>query len=171
MNDIYYAPWRKKYFNDSSKEESNNKKTCVFCNIKKKDHELLLVDTKYSFIQANKFPYGGGHLLVIPKRHINTIIDLTSKERTDIFNLLDLSTFALDLFLKPDGYNIGCSVGKVAGESINHLHFHVLPRFQGDVGWNRLCGFEVISISPEELVLNLKKIIKKEKLLKKFSVL
>ena len=170
-NKIYYAPWRKECINDSSQKESCDSKTCVFCNIKKRDSKLLLLDTKHSFIQANKIPYGGGHLLVIPKRHINTITDLTSEERKDIFNLLDLATYVLDLYFKPEGYNIGCSVGQVAGESIHHLHFHVLPRFLGDVGWNRLCNFNVISLSPEELIKNLKKLVRTKKLKKKFDIL
>jgi ATP adenylyltransferase len=169
--DIYYAPWRQKYFNDPSKVNSKDSKTCVFCNIKKEDSKLLVLESKHCFIQANKFPYGGGHLLVIPKRHVNTIIELTSKERKELFNLMDLATFALDIYLKPEGYNIGCSVGRVAGESISHLHFHILPRFQGDVGWNQLCNFNVISTDPNKLTKDIIKIIKKEKLIKKFDIL
>jgi diadenosine tetraphosphate (Ap4A) HIT family hydrolase len=165
---IYFAPWRKKYYNSFTKKENDDPQSCVFCN---KEEELLVLETKYSFIQANKYPYGGGHLLVIPKRHINTIIDLTTNERKDIFNLIDLAIYAIDVFMNPKGYNIGCSVGRIAGESINHLHFHVLPRFEGDVGWNMLCDFNVVSTSPEHLTKEIKKIIRTHKLKKKFDIL
>jgi ATP adenylyltransferase len=164
---ILYAPWRKEYYTSSSKENSKNSKTCVFCNPKKSE---IIVSTKTCFVQANKYPYAAGHMLVLPKRHINNITDLTSKERSDIFNLLDLCAYALNIYIKPEGYNIGCSVGRVAGESIEHLHFHILPRFQGDIGWGVFAKFSVLSISPKELTKDIKEIIKKNKLKQKFDI-
>ncbi len=166
-HDILYAPWRKEYITSKSKKNSFNPKTCIFCNTSK---EELILSTKKVYLQTNKYPYGEGHLLVIPKRHVNHIIDLTSKEREELFNLIDLSIYALDLYMKPQGYNIGCSVGDVAGESIKHLHFHVLPRYKGDVSWSKLCNFDIISVSPKELFKNLKEIIVKNKLQKKFNL-
>ena len=132
--------------------------------------EELVLKSKYSYVISNKYPYGSGHLLVCPKRHINNINDLTSKEKIDLFNLIDLGVYLLRLYMKPEGYNIGCSVGKIAGESINHFHFHILPRFKGDVGWNQLCDFEVVSISPEKLAKDLNKLILEKKLKKKFDI-
>ncbi len=164
---ILYSPWRKEYWTSDTKQKSKNSKTCVFC--KPKDSDIILNSSK-CFIQANKYPYAGGHLMIIPKRHINTIIDLTSKEREEMFNLIDLAVYALKLYMKPEGYNIGCSVGKVAGESINHLHFHVLPRFKGDVGWGVLDNLSVVSISPKELTKDLKEVIRKNKLKIKFDI-
>ncbi|MDD3178374.1 MAG: HIT domain-containing protein [Candidatus ainarchaeum sp.] len=164
---ILFAPWREEYWNLSTKQDSKNLNKCVLCN--PLEEELILI-SKYSYIISNKYPYASGHLLVCPKRHINNINDLTSKEKIDLFNLIDLSVYALKLSLKPEGYNIGCSVGKIAGESINHLHFHILPRFKGDVGWNKLCDFEVISVSPENLTKDLKKLILEKKLKKKFDI-
>ena len=162
-----YAPWRQEYVSKTStdKEKTKDPNYCPFCNQEK---ELLILETNKCFIQANKFPYAAGQVLIIPKRHINQITDLTSIERKELFNLIDLSIYALDQFMKPEGYNVGCSIGRIAGESINHLHFHVLPRYKGDVGWNRLCDFNVVSISPEQLTIRLKQIIQKNKLVKKF---
>jgi len=167
---ILYAPWRKKYFAREATAKSKTTKDCMFCNVKKIDSDLLILEGNVAYIQANKYPYGTGHIMVIPKRHINSIADLTTLERKEIFNLLDLSVYALDLYLKPDGYNVGCSVGKVAGESVMHFHFHVLPRFEGDIGWTKLSGFDVCSIAPVELSSELKSIISKNKLEKKFDV-
>lgn len=162
-----HAPWRQEYVSKTTKEKEKTKdpKNCPFCTI---DEELEIVKTKKTFIHANKYPYSAGHLLIIPKRHINKTTELTSVERKELFNLIDLSIYSLDLYMKPEGYNIGCSIGRIAGESINHLHFHVLPRFKGDVGWNRVCDFNVISISPQKLATDLKEIISKNKLIKKF---
>ena len=167
---ILYAPWRQEYLSSNLENKSKFTKTCSFCNIKKVDPDLLVLDGKTCYIQANKFPYATGHLLIIPKRHVNDINSLTTIERVELFNLMDLSIFALKIFMKPEGYNIGCSVGKVAGESMLHLHFHVLPRFSGDVGWDLPLDFKVCSISPKELTNKLKNIIIKEKLLKKFDI-
>ncbi len=166
-HDILYAPWRNAYINSNTRKESADPKKCVFCNPGKDE---LILSLKRTILQSNKYPYGEGHLLVIPKRHVNQIIDLTSKEREDFFNLIDLSVFALNLYIKPQGFNIGCSIGSVAGESIKHLHFHILPRYKGDVSWSKLCNFELISNSPRNLAENLKEVIAKHKLLKKFNL-
>jgi len=164
-----YAPQRKEYVSKVSGDKENTKDPnfCPFC---KKEKELLILETKKCFLQANKYPYESGHVLAIPKRHVNQIIDLTSQERKELFNLIDLSVYSLDKLMKPEGYNIGCSVGRIAGESVLHLHFHILPRYKGDVGWNRLCDFNVVSTSPQELTINLRKIIIKDKLIKKFDL-
>lgn len=162
-----YAPWRQEYVSksDFDKELTKDSSFCPFCNFEK---DLVVFSAKKSVIQVNKFPYSSGHLLIISKRHINQISELTNIEKKEFFNLIDLSIFALDLYMKPEGYNIGCSIGRIAGESINHLHFHVLPRFKGDVGWNRVCDFNVVSISPYDFCKDIKKVISKNKLVKKF---
>ncbi|HNW05520.1 MAG TPA: HIT domain-containing protein [archaeon] len=165
-----YAPWRKEYVSKSTaeKESTKDREKCPFCS-KNKDSKYSVFETKRSFIKTNKYPYAAGHLLVIPKRHVNQIFDLTTLESKELFNLINLSVFMLDKFMKPEGYNIGCSIGRIAGESIQHLHFHILPRYKGDVGWNRLCDFNVVSVSPIDLATDLRKLIQKEKLAKKFG--
>lgn len=166
-NQILYAPWRKQYLKSDLKKQSKNPKTCVFCKI---SEDEIIFQTKRVYLIANKYPYSEGHLLVIPKRHVNQFVQLTSKEREDLFNLLALSMHALELALKPQGFNIGCSIGEVAGESINHLHFHILSRYKGDVSWSKLCYFDVISFSPQELSEKIKEIIVKQRLSKKFNL-
>jgi len=166
-----YAPWREDYVSQTTgeKENTKQKEKCPFC-LRNTQKDFLILETNKCFLQANKFPYASGHLLVITKRHVNQIIDLTSQERKELFNLIDLSIYSLDKYMKPEGYNVGCSIGRIAGESIQHLHFHVLPRYKGDVGWNRLCDFNVISISPTDITKNLQKLIQKEKLARKFDL-
>jgi ATP adenylyltransferase len=166
-----YAPWRQEYVSQvtEEKESTKHKENCPFCS-KNLDKDYVILETKKSFLQANKFPYAAGHLLVVPKRHVNQVIDLTSQERKEIFDMLDLSVYVLEKYMKPEGYNIGCSIGRIAGESIQHLHFHVLPRYKGDVGWNRLCDFNVVSVSAIDLTKDLIKLIQKEKIAKKFDL-
>ncbi|MFA5746421.1 MAG: HIT domain-containing protein [archaeon] len=166
-----YAPWRKDYVSKVSEDKENTKdpNVCPFCS-KNIEKEFIILETKKCYLQAAKYPYAAGHVLAFPKRHVNQIVDLTSEERKEIFNLIDLSVFALEKYQKPEGYNVGCSIGRIAGESIMHLHFHILPRYKGDVGWNRLCDFNVVSVSPEKLTTDLRKLILKEKLIKKFDL-
>jgi ATP adenylyltransferase len=166
---IYYAPWRSEYYKQSkdSRKKSEDPKTCVFCDLS--DNHIIL-KTKYTYLIANKYPYAGGHVLVLPKRHVSKLSELTTKERTDLFNIIDLATYTLDVMYSPDGYNIGCSVGKVSGGSVYHLHFHVLPRFEGDVGWNMVCGFTVLSLTPDELAKKMIENINKKKIKLKFGI-
>ena len=162
---MFYAPKRQKFI--ENKYKNGFSKKCIFCNPEK---QLIVSESKNCYVIANKYPYATGHLLVLPKRHINSITELTKKEREELFDLIDFSVIALKQVLKPHGYNIGSSVGKVAGESIHHLHFHVLPRFEGDMGWNILGKFEVFSLTPKELVKKLKQKIIKNKLKNKFNI-
>jgi len=166
---VYYAPWRQEYYQSSkdTRKKSEDPKTCVFCDL---SNNYIILKTKYNYLISNKYPYAGGHVLVLPKRHVSKLSDLTTKERVDLFNIIDLATYTLDIMYSPDGYNIGCSVGKVAGGSITHLHFHVLPRFEGDVGWNLVCNFTVLSLTPKDLAKKMKETIRRNKIKLKFGI-
>jgi diadenosine tetraphosphate (Ap4A) HIT family hydrolase len=78
-------------------------------------------------------PVTEGHTLVIPKRAIATWFDATDEERVAIFALVDVVKAALDASLHPDGYNVGFNAGRAAGQTVFHLHVHVIPRRHGDV--------------------------------------
>jgi diadenosine tetraphosphate (Ap4A) HIT family hydrolase len=73
-----------------------------------------------------------GHTLVIPRRHVPSLFDLTTEERLAMFELLDGAKRELDKRYRPDGYNIGINDGAAAGQSIMHLHIHLMPRYKGD---------------------------------------
>lgn len=82
------------------------------------------------------FPVGIGHMILMPVRHDATLFSLTDTEQDDLFKLLRKVKNYLDESLgehKPDGYNIGVNVGEAAGQTIAHLHVHVIPRYFGDV--------------------------------------
>ena len=78
------------------------------------------------------FPISPGHTLVIPNRHIGSFFELSPEERQSLLDLLDAAKLVLDSELKPDGYNIGINDGPSAGQTVPHLHIHLIPRYNGD---------------------------------------
>lgn len=86
-----------------------------------------------AFALRDGFPVSPGHTLVIPRRLVATWFEATPAERAAIFALVDEVKRALDAELRPDGYNIGINAGEAAGQTVMHLHVHVIPRFRGDV--------------------------------------
>ena len=78
------------------------------------------------------FPISPGHTLIVPKRHVASFFDLTPEERADLLALLDAAKADLDRELSPQGYNIGINDGAAAGQTVPHLHIHLIPRFAGD---------------------------------------
>ncbi len=104
---------------------------CVFCEcIEKKNFEL---ENDYAVIRLDLFPVSRRHLEIIPKRHVKDWWGTTLEERIAMFDLLDKAKELIDKKYKPDGYNIGMNLGEKAGQSIMHLHVHLIPRYDGDV--------------------------------------
>lgn len=97
-----------------------------------KEH-LLLYRDDYILVLLNRFPYANGHLLVAPVRHVGDISALTREENLALMGMLQNGCQILEKHLKTHGFNIGLNIGTVAGAGIaDHLHFHVVPRWQGD---------------------------------------
>ncbi|KAA9022940.1 HIT family protein [Niallia endozanthoxylica] len=102
--------------------------TCVFCNMKE-----VVLENDLALAFYDKYPVNKGHLLIIPKRHVEQYFDLTLDERNAIDQLLFEGKKLLDEQLAPDGYNIGVNCGEAAGQTIFHMHVHLIPRFKGDM--------------------------------------
>ena len=104
---------------------------CIFCNPKEDE---ILAENEYAQIIKDNSPVSDGHCLVVPKRHIKTLFEATAEENAAFFELIQTSK---EIILKqgftPDGYNIGCNNDVAAGQSVFHLHIHVIPRYLGDV--------------------------------------
>tara|TARA_B100000676_G_C17976891_1_gene786665 strand:+ start:190 stop:603 length:414 start_codon:yes stop_codon:yes gene_type:complete len=113
--------------------EKNNSHTeeCRFC-IKKPSSRLIL-ESKYGFAAWDRHPVSNGHFLVIPYRHFASYFDIEERERNDLWKLVAAAKEICQKKFNPDGYNVGINVGHWAGQSIHHLHIHVIPRFKGDV--------------------------------------
>lgn len=84
-------------------------------------------------VLLNRFPYAHGHLLIAPRRHIATLTELDANEAHALMDMVQKCTHILGQLLNCDGFNIGCNIGEIAGAGVaDHLHFHVVPRWQGD---------------------------------------
>lgn len=104
---------------------------CFFCKcLDEKNYEL---ENKYAIARYDDFPVNKGHLEVITKRHIKDWWETTPEEKLAIFELLDKAKEIIESKYNPDGYNIGMNLGESAGQTIMHLHVHLIPRYVGDV--------------------------------------
>ncbi len=98
--------------------------------------DLVLLVEEHAFVCLNKYPFAAGHLLVVPKRHVSSLAELTDVEADALFRLLRASVARLDEALHPDGVNVGFNLGKAAGAGIaEHLHGHLVPRWTGDTNF------------------------------------
>jgi ATP adenylyltransferase len=79
------------------------------------------------------YPVSPGHALLVPRRHITTWFESNAQERTALVAAMDVAKAIIDKHHRPDGYNIGVNCGAAAGQTIFHLHIHLIPRFLGDV--------------------------------------
>ena len=101
---------------------------CPFCSFK---DAMLANDAAY--VRQDKHPVTPGHLLIVTRRHFADYFEATTAERAALSDLLMAGKALLDERFQPDGYNIGVNVGATAGQTIMHLHVHLIPRYRGDV--------------------------------------
>ena len=151
-----WAPWRSKFIYD------RKQKGCIFCNgrdSKSPNKSFIIKKTKHSFSILNIYPYNNGHIMVSPKRHVPSLEKLSSDEIGDLMELVNESTKTLKKVLKPEGFNIGANIGKVAGAGFpGHVHIHIVPRWAGDTNFMPVLNHtKVISESLEALYDRLKK--------------
>ncbi len=136
--DILWAPWRIEYIKQP-KEPG-----CVFCTKpaeQQDDKNFIVHRSKTSFVIMNFYPYNNGHLMIVPFRHTADIAGLTADEKLEMMDLLAMSKQALKQTMAPHGFNIGMNLGQVAGAGIkDHLHFHIVPRWNGDTNFMPICG-------------------------------
>jgi ATP adenylyltransferase len=134
--DALWAPWRMEYILGGGKKE---KPGCIFCNRfkrKQDEQDLILVRSPKAMVIMNRFPYNNGHLMVMPKRHVGSFQKLNPGEVRDIHKLIALCLNAMGRELKPDGFNIGLNLGRVAGAGVaDHIHWHIVPRWNGDTNF------------------------------------
>jgi diadenosine tetraphosphate (Ap4A) HIT family hydrolase len=105
-------------------------KDCPFCTL---PAHRIVAQNEFAVVIRDAFPVSPGHTLVIPKRHFGSFFEATNEERTSMLALLDQARCEIDIELSPDGFNIGINDGHAAGQTVPHLHLHLIPRFAGDV--------------------------------------
>lgn len=104
------------------------KTDCPFCLPTKP-----ILENALAFALYDSYPVNQGHLLVIPKRHYPSFFDSSREETDAIFDLIRQGKALLDSRFQPDGYNVGVNIGIASGQTIMHVHVHLIPRFFGDV--------------------------------------
>jgi len=128
-----WTPWRMAYI------RREQRPGCIFCEMLDAEDDrgqLVLHRSELTFLVLNKYPYNNGHLMAVPYRHMDTVESLTSEETVDMMALVSLGIRALRLTSKPEGFNIGVNIGKIAGAGVlDHVHIHVVPRWGGDTNF------------------------------------
>jgi len=104
--------------------------SCIFCNIEK---ERIITENEFAFAIYDSFPVSQGHILVIPKKHINNYFEADSQTKDELWKLIDECKEIVDKKFNPAGYNIGINCGEAAGQTVMHLHIHLIPRYKGDI--------------------------------------
>ncbi len=107
-------------------------KDCLFCDSQQMEPRIIL-DGRYWFVIKDNYPVGKGHLLIILRRHHPDIFGLSRAEWEDLQDVFERAKKYLDKEFNPDGYNIGVNCGQPAGQTVFHLHIHLIPRYCGDV--------------------------------------
>jgi diadenosine tetraphosphate (Ap4A) HIT family hydrolase len=103
---------------------------CPFCN--KKESEKIL-SSILTYAVYDSYPISKGHTLVIPKRHISNYFLLEDNERNDCWDLINKLKEELEKEYNPDGFNIGININEAAGQTVHHVHIHLIPRYSGDI--------------------------------------
>ncbi|MHC4075016.1 MAG: HIT family protein [Planctomycetota bacterium] len=160
-----WAPWRIKYIQQLDKD-----KGCFIChdldNPQQDAENLVLWRCSHTVVILNRFPYNNGHLLIAPIRHIGQLEEASDQELLEMIKLVRESQKALSLAIKPHGFNVGINFSRCAGAGMpEHLHIHIVPRWDGDTNFMRVCDdVNVISQGLSELLELLRDISQKENL-------
>jgi ATP adenylyltransferase len=142
-----WSSWRLAYVSGGQPSQG-----CIFCNaLTTADAaRLLLFRGPTCFVILNLFPYNNGHLMIVPNRHVASLTDLNADEREELMVLAQRAEHAVNEAYRPEGLNIGVNLGRPAGAGIvDHLHVHVVPRWNGDTNFMSVVG--QVRVLPEEL--------------------
>lgn len=107
-----------------------NETECIFCRV---NANKLILEGEMGYACWDSYPVNQGHALIIPYRHFANYFDINSQEQHELWDLVKSTKKVIDEKFSPDGYNVGINVGDRAGQSIPHLHIHLIPRYQGDM--------------------------------------
>jgi diadenosine tetraphosphate (Ap4A) HIT family hydrolase len=107
----------------------NENKPCPFCNVERE----IILETEMSFAIYDGFPVNDGHALIISKRHTANYFDLSLEEQKDCIELLNRVKGIVQAKYNPAGFNVGININEAAGQTVPHVHIHLIPRYEGDV--------------------------------------
>ena len=152
-----HAPWRIEYILARKPELKEGLFTRI---AQSSDDEanFVVVRDRTCFALLNRYPYNGGHLMVVPYKEVADLNGLTDEEAADLWKLERRCLNALTAVMKPDGFNVGINLGKVAGAGIlEHLHIHIVPRWNGDTNFMPvIAGTSVVPDALKEIAAKLR---------------
>ena len=153
--DYLWTPWRYHYVRQAGPEQA-----CLFCEVLqgKQDAEtLIFFRGRHNFILLNRYPYTTGHSMVAPYEHVAELDQAAPDALAEMIHLCQRLQRALAAEYKPEGYNLGMNLGRVAGAGVaGHLHMHVLPRWGGDTSFMTTVG--ETRLEPEDLATTYRKL-------------
>ncbi len=137
--DRLWAPWRMELI-----EKGEPQKGCIFCDLPRATDDrksLVLGRSRHTFAILNRFPYTNGHLMVVPRAHASDLVALPREESDELSEKLRVAVRLVGEAYRAHGYNLGMNLGRVAGAGIaDHLHWHVVPRWNGDTNFMPVLG-------------------------------
>lgn len=92
-----------------------------------------LLENALAYVRFDSRPLGPGHVIVVPRRHVEDFFEMDAAEQAAVLDLLNRARALVIEKYAPDGFNIGVNVGKAAGQTRMHVHVHLIPRYAGDV--------------------------------------
>src|SRR5581483_2445256 len=138
---------------------------CILCSVARGDKKvtpLVAHETPGFLVTVNLYPYNPGHLMVFPRRHVEDFRELGSAEGLELNRLLALSLDILQKHYSPHGFNLGCNMGAASGASIEHLHFHVVPRYSREKSFmDIISGTRIFAEDPKKALRALRKAFQK----------
>jgi ATP adenylyltransferase len=137
--DHLWTPWRMLYIQSHSTHTD-----CIFCEMAEAKDDAakhVLVRGRHAFVVLNLYPYNNGHLMVAPYAHIASLEDLDNPTLTELMALTRRALRVLRAAYRPEGFNIGVNIGRVAGAGVaDHVHQHIVPRWNGDTSYITTLG-------------------------------
>lgn len=129
-----WSPKRKEYEANEVPDDLD----CIFCAQAQGDERisyLPVFEDEFLMVELNIFPYNTGHLMVVPKKHVNSMTELEDEERNRLFAMVQKVEELQKEVVDPAGIDVGMNIGKAAGESIPHLHVQLVPIYEKDRGF------------------------------------
>jgi ATP adenylyltransferase len=143
------------YINNRTKSDE-----CPFClalQNNSEDGQLIIFQGQRAFVMLNRYPYTSGHLMVLPLVHVERLHEVSEECRGEMMELIQKSCQVLEQAYIPEGFNVGLNLGAAAGAGLpRHLHWHIVPRWQGDTNYMTAVGG--VRVIPEALEDTLSKI-------------
>jgi ATP adenylyltransferase len=133
-----WTPWRMAYLTATKKPSPTG---CIFCDkvqdrVENDRENLVLWRGERAFIVLNLYPYSNGHMMIAPYAHTGALESLDGETHKEMMLLVSIGIRALRCVMRPEGFNVGANLGKVAGAGVeDHVHLHLVPRWNGDTNF------------------------------------